>query len=142
MKMKIVAVMTAAALTLALTACGGSTDDPQIDAQVNAQTVTDACHNSIKNQLKDPESAQFTNEDVNATPKAKPPADLNPVRTDHYYIVIGAVNAKNEFGGYTGAKACGCDAVLHKDGSADAIANIIDPDAPDTDAPDTSDNGS
>lgn len=126
--------------TLLVTGCSESAADKAADAsaqaaeqqQENSDAIKAICEGSIKKQLKDPGSAQFSNEQVNASPTATPPATLNVSAGDHYYIVIGMVNAKNSFGGYTGNEAYGCDAVLRKNGDTEGIAHIVNEDSGDT----------
>lgn len=117
-----------AAVALTLIACGDSQPTAEEKAQLDQGAVRGACENSVKNQLKDPGSAQFGNENVNDHPTATPPSDLefDAAAGDRYFIVLGTINAKNSMGGYTGAKPFGCDAKLTKDGHATGIAKIID----------------
>lgn len=72
------AAVGAAAAAVALTGCGGpSSDDAEKIEQVKS---------AVLEQLKDPESAQFSNVRVVGG------------------LVCGEVNAKNSFGGYVGKR--------------------------------------
>lgn len=135
------AVITAFAL-VGLTACGDITKPSAADqSAINQDTIQGACENSIKNQLKDPDSAKFSNWNINWHPTAQPPADLGFKTGDQYVIAIATVNAKNSFGGYDGPQVFGGDALLHSNGDADCIAKIVDVNSDNTDTPDAGTGG-
>jgi hypothetical protein len=77
-----------------------------------AQDAIDACQQSVKKMLKDPDSARF--DDWTASQGGSPPAGMvyAPASGDVYYSAHGMVNAKNGFGGYTGDEPYTCDAVV------------------------------
>ncbi|WP_440717496.1 hypothetical protein [Gordonia oryzae] len=123
---------------LIVSGCSSTPDgDTPYIAEANAK---EACENSIKNQLSDPGSAQFSQEQVTKRPDHQytPPATLetSAAATDHFYIIVGMVNAKNKFGGYVGDEAFSCEAVVHQNGDATGIANIADNNSTPTDTPD------
>lgn len=140
MKIARIAPIATGCMLAAVIVSGCSTapdgDTPYI-AEANAK---EACENSVKNQLNDPGSAQFSQEQVTKRPDHQytPPATLeeSAAATDHFYIIVGMVNAKNQFGGYVGNEAYSCEAVVHQNGDATGIANIANNDSTPTDTPD------
>lgn len=119
-------------LALLIASCGSS---PRSDTSDNPEaiepTVIDACQISIKNNLKDPDSAQFNSwkawpvTQVNSTPPAS--LTYNPGAGDMYYSGSGNANAKNGFGGYVGFRPYVCDAVVSNHTHVVAIAHSVKP---------------
>jgi hypothetical protein len=73
-----------------------------------------ACHDSIENQMKDPDSADYKNETATRG-------------TGQNYTVSGMVNGANSYGGMTGFTAYTCTASLDADGETmRATANILE----------------
>lgn len=92
-------------------------------------SVIDTCQGSVKKQLKDPDSAKFS--DWKAwlvTHHHKPPtvSSYHPENGDKLYSAGGAVNAKNSYGGYTGDQGWACDASVTTDGDVHAHASSIE----------------
>ena len=82
----------------------GRDSTPTVEAPAdNRDWAILACHDSIENQLKDPESADYKNE-----------AAIR--QTGQTYDVSGMVNAKNSYGGMVGFRAYTCSATLDPDG--------------------------
>lgn len=86
MKMKSWRAASAAGLALVafgVTACGSS-GSAQIDEQVQREDAKSACHKFVKDRLKSPSSAKFSEEDYTGT--------------DGVYTFKGAVDSQNSFG--------------------------------------------
>jgi hypothetical protein len=83
-----------------------------------AEAVVKVCHEDVRNSLRDPDSAQFTQwkawEVGSSTMPHGPDGEV--------YSAAGLVNAKNGFGGYVGNTPYTCDAVVSKDGNVRARA--------------------
>jgi hypothetical protein len=88
-------------------------------AQDYRTDVIGACQDSVKQALKDPDSAQFS--DWTASESA-PAAGVAHYANETDYSASGMVNAKNGFGGYDGNQAYSCDAAVH-DGTVNATAH-------------------
>lgn len=73
--------------------------------------VVDTCQDSVRKQLKDPDSARFNDWTASAKDGSA-----------YYYSASGMVNAKNGFGGYTGDQLYSCDATVTADGTVRAQA--------------------
>ncbi|SKQ12443.1 hypothetical protein [Mycobacteroides abscessus] len=88
------------------------------------RSIIEACQGSVKKQLKDPESARFSDWKAWTVTKGTPMGGLTyaPELGDKFYSSGGMVNAKNSFGGYAGNKAYICDGVFSHDGSTYAHA--------------------
>jgi hypothetical protein len=67
----------------ALSSCAKPTPTPE-------QQLIQEAHDAVRQKLKDPESARFKEDDLEVMPEQG--------------VVCGKVNAKNGFGGYTGAQ--------------------------------------
>jgi hypothetical protein len=76
-------IMIVMGAVVALSGCAG-TNDP-VNVKYDA---TNACENWVKNELKSPATADFSNEVVNDDPSAAQPA----------FTITGAVDADNSFG--------------------------------------------
>lgn len=95
------------------------------EAEIESAVVR-TCQDGAKKQLKDPDSAKF-GDDWKAwivTHSDQPPSNYHPENGDQLYSAAGSVNAKNGFGGYTGAQMWACDAVVTpgEDGKVSARA--------------------
>lgn len=77
---------------ITVSACSGTDDEGWRIYSAEA-----ACKDSVKKQLKDPDSAEFGTVTVTESGAGK-------------YAVTGTVNARNSFGGYTGMKPFTCSA--------------------------------
>lgn len=111
----VIGIIAVAGLGVVFSILGNMSDDSSGDDKDGnsvpaVETVADngdwaivACHDSVENQLKDPDSADYKNETA--------------VRgTGQSYTVSGMVNAKNSYGGMTGFSAYTCTATLDRDG--------------------------
>jgi hypothetical protein len=99
-----------------------STTHSQADDQTD---VVDACQDSVKKMLKDPDSARF--DSWTAWPKpGSPPAGMVYNPGDVYFTASGMVNAKNGFGEYGGNEPYLCDAVVTTSGTVRAQARAAD----------------
>lgn len=90
--------------------------------------VVDTCQGSVKKQLKDPDSAKFSDwKSWVITQHDEPPrvSNYHPENGDKLYGAGGQVNAKNGFGGYNGNEAWGCDAAVTTSGDVHADAYSI-----------------
>jgi hypothetical protein len=104
--------------------------------QENEQAVIEICHDAVKKDLRDPDSAKF-GDDWKAWPVThydKPPSvSYYPEQGDKLYSAGGSVNAKNGFGGYVGDQPYGCDAAVETNGKirahAYSLADILNPTA-------------
>jgi len=88
-------------------------------------TVIDTCQDSIKKQLKDPDSAKFGGDWkawIVPNYSKPPPVTFHPEQGDKYWNAGGSVNAKNSFGGYVGDQAYACDAAVTSSGDVNARA--------------------
>lgn len=114
---------------LGLLAWAGSGPTTYTPKDIQA-SVVDTCQGSAKKGLKDPGSAQFGDDwkawEVTAA-GSTPPAGMayDPSAGDKYYSAGGEVNAKNGFGGYSGAEPYVCDAVVSTDGNIRARAHSM-----------------
>jgi hypothetical protein len=132
-----------ATIAMVLSACGGASATPApatfTEQEIEA-SVIDTCQQSVKDDLKDPDSAKFR-DDWKAwivTHHDKPPkvSNYHPENGDTLYSAGGSVNAKNGFGGYAGDQMYGCDAAVTKGGDIHAKAySLNDILNPDTDTP-------
>src|ERR1700738_4787121 len=92
--------LVAVPVAMVLSACGGmtSTTPTTYSEQENEQAVIDTCHDAVKKDLKDPDSAKF-GDDWKAwivTHYDKPPSvSYYPDQGDKLYSAGGSVNAKN-----------------------------------------------
>jgi hypothetical protein len=119
-----------APIAMVLSACGGTTSTtPTTSSTLSQQEIEAAviktCQGSVKKQLKDPDSAKFS--DWKAwivTHHDKPPrvSNYHPENGDTLYSAGGNVNAKNSFGGYVGYQMYGCDASVTKSDDVNALA--------------------
>ncbi|QBC87408.1 hypothetical protein [Mycobacterium avium] len=112
--------LAAAVIALAAAPTAHAYTEQEIEA-----SVVDTCQGSVKDSLKDPDSAKFS--DWKAwivTHHDKPPAVSNyhPENGDQLYSAGGLVNAKNSYGGYTGNEMWGCDAAVTTSGNIHAHA--------------------
>lgn len=101
-----------------LAACSGvgTGSDPSRD-------VVSTCQDSVKKQLKDPDSARFDGWTAQRGLKAAPLSmTYDAGAGDAYWTASGEVNAKNSFGGYVGSRTYSCDAIVSKSGNIHARA--------------------
>jgi hypothetical protein len=101
-----------APIATVLSACMTSTT-PTYSEQDNERSVIETCQESVKKNLKDPDSAKFGDDWkawIVTNYSTPPPVSYNPANGDKLYSAGGSVNAKNSFGGYVGNQAYGCDA--------------------------------
>lgn len=85
----------------------------QSNGKVSDQQLIEKAKNSVRNELKDPYSAQFSG--------------IKVKRNEQGGFVCGMVNAKNSFGGYVGNElfmAGAVMAVLPKEGSENEFAHV------------------
>jgi Protein of unknown function (DUF2510) len=87
------------------------------------------CQGSIRDQLRDPDSAQFSEWKAWPSPKVNVPVgmEFHPESGDKLYYATGLANAKNGFGGYVGDQRFTCDAVVKKNGDTVAGARKSEP---------------
>lgn len=92
------------AAVLLIGGCSSTPETPEEKDEDLKWTAIAACKNSVKAQLKDPESADFQNENAET------------VTLGQSWRVTGEVNANNSFGGKVGFTEFTCDATLKEDG--------------------------
>jgi hypothetical protein len=128
-------VTTAALITAAVGLASRAYSSPGYSEQEIEAAVVDTCQKSVKDNLRDPDSAKFGH-DWKAwivTHHDKPPmvSNYHPENGDTLYSAGGSVNAKNGFGGYTGDEMWGCDASVTTDGDvhphAYSLNDILNP---------------
>lgn len=104
----------------------GTTTSAVSREQVEAGVV-ETCQKAIRNKLKDPDSAQFSSWKSFEMTRGTPGSGLNyqPEFGDKFYRSSGMANAKNSFGGYVGNQAYTCDAVVGRDGTVTAQAELL-----------------
>lgn len=78
-------IMLAVAILGSLTACGS-------DTMGNGYGARDSCHDFVKQQLKSPSSAKFTDLTATPTDSIGGPADIGP------WTFTGTVDSQNDFG--------------------------------------------
>lgn len=90
--------------------------------------VIETCQGSVKKQLRDPDSARFSDWEVWDSHGVAPGGlTYNAAAGDKLYSASGMADAKNGFGGYGGSEAYTCNAVVTADGDITAQAiNISD----------------
>jgi hypothetical protein len=121
-----------AVLWIMLATCGhssntSSTTTPTTYSEQEIEaSVINTCQKSVKDNLRDPDSAKF-NDGWKAwivTQHDKPPrvSNYHPENGDKLYGAVGGVNAKNGFGGYAGMQLYGCDASVTTSGDIHAQA--------------------
>jgi hypothetical protein len=114
-----------------LSACGGmtSTTPTTYSEQEDERAVIDICHDAVKKDLRDPDSAKF-GDDWKAWPVTQhdtpPRVSYYPEQGDKLYSAVGSVNAKNGFGGYVGDQPYGCDAAVETNGEIRARAYSLE----------------
>lgn len=86
--MKYIRLCLVATAAMALVACGEQS--PEQKAAMNEISFTRMAKEKIKERLKDPDSAIFSDVYFNRTQK------------DQIDVICGKVNSKNSFGGYSG----------------------------------------
>lgn len=79
----------------------------------NTETAKDACEGSVKNQLKDPDSAKFRGLQVVEMSAAG-------------WSIVGEVNANNSFGGKTGYFPFSCYATMRDAETVNAKATLLE----------------
>lgn len=99
--------------------------DHAVTGPAAERSAIDTCQGSVRKQLKDPDSARFSGWTATETGSAPSTSDLEYTAGDQTYVVLGAANAKNGFGGYNGDEMYSCVAVVHKDGTTTARAHRI-----------------
>lgn len=92
------------AAALLIVGCTSTPETPEEKNEDLKWTAIAACKNSVKAQLKDPDSADFQNEEAET------------VTLGQKWHVTGEVNANNSFGGKVGFTEFTCDATLNEDG--------------------------
>lgn len=116
-------IAVVAGIAIGLSACGGTST--YTDDQFKALAV-DTCQQSVKNQLKDPESVQFGDDWkawlVTNSDKPSKVKNYKPENGDKLFSAGGSVNAKNGFGGYVGDQPYGCDATATTGNEINAVA--------------------
>lgn len=86
----------------------------RVDQQIR-DAGTSTCEKSVKQQLKDPDSADFRNEKVTYS------------EYESKYTIVGEVNANNSFGGKVGYQVFGCDVTYDKaTDNVHAEAHLVD----------------
>ncbi|MFF0707015.1 hypothetical protein [Gordonia sputi] len=126
MKSRSAALAGAVALMFAVGGCGGvdaaATDAATTDSGMSSteqrlreKRVKRVCEQSVQQQLKDPDSAQFRNE--TAEPETERGAK---------WSVTGEVNANNSFGGKVGYVMFTCTATYADNGDTEGRAVILE----------------
>ena len=89
--------------------------------------VISTCQDAILRNLRDPDSAQFSEWKAWSAPNADPPPGLEfrPSAGDKYYAGAGLVNAANGFGGLSGKQPYACSAVVTTAGKVRAQASPV-----------------
>lgn len=129
---KILAVLVGIGALVGLASCiahtnhSGSSTPPSRSETVEAGVIA-SCEDSVRRQLKDPDSAQFSEWKAWTVTSLSKTTTLSyhPENGDRAYSAGGMVNAKNGYGGYTGASLWACDAVVNG-AYVDAVANSMD----------------
>lgn len=117
-------VFVTISIAILLSACGGTDDVTEgqtttgmdsLEQSLREKRVKRVCEKSVKQQLKDPDSAQFREE----TARPDTPLGLK-------WLVTGEVNARNSFGGMVGFTAFTCVATYDADsGDTQGEASIL-----------------
>ncbi|WP_331436457.1 hypothetical protein RND64_04585 [Gordonia sp. w5E2] len=126
MKSRSAALAGAVALMFVVGGCGGvdaaATDAATTDSGMSSteqrlreKRVKRVCEQSVQQQLKDPDSAQFRNE--TAEPETERGAK---------WSVTGEVNANNSFGGKVGYVMFTCTATYADNGDTEGRAVILE----------------
>ena len=86
-------------------------------------SVIDTCQDAVKQNLRDPDSARFSDWTATVTSSTRSLRVQHiPQNGDTVYQAAGNVNAKNGFGGFNGDRPYQCDAVVSTDGNTYAVA--------------------
>lgn len=107
----------------------GPKPSPNADSPELQSRVVKNCERNIRQGLKDPDSAKFAEWKVwRAASDRQPPAGMafRPDQGDAFYQASVAVNAKNAFGAYVGARPYFCNMVFPAKGSGLVEAHEID----------------
>ena len=128
MKSRSAALAGAVALMFAVGGCGGvgdgdsnasnattTTGMSSTEQRLREKRVKRVCEQSVQQQLKDPDSAQFRNE--TAEPETERGAK---------WSVTGEVNANNSFGGKVGYVMFTCTATYADNGDTEGRAVILE----------------
>lgn len=125
MRIRLAVLVGAVALPVVISGCGGgeaadvgatTTEGmSSTEQRLREKRVIRVCEQSVRQQLKDPDSAQFRGEK----------AESDTVRGDKWSIT-GEVNANNSFGGKVGYVMFTCTATYADDGSTEGRAVILE----------------
>lgn len=101
------------AFALVLAGCGS---DAKPDER---QLVSDECHQAVKKELRDPDSARFGEEEYIAEIERPPTATALGKNPDiaTAFGFVGSVNSRNGFGGMGEFQSYQCDVFFDKDGN-------------------------
>lgn len=122
-RLGLIAASASGLATALVSGCGGSassTSPTSFSPEVVQESVIDTCQKGVRNTLKDPDSARFSDwkawEVTNPSSKPMGTLTYTPGAGDRFYSSGGMVNAKNSFGGYNGNEPFICDAIVSREG--------------------------
>ncbi|MCG7593726.1 hypothetical protein [Mycobacterium sp. PSTR-4-N] len=93
-----------------------------VNFRSHTANVIATCQNAVRESLRDPGSARFSEWIARKSDGGRPPSNMEIGTDDELYLASGSVDAKNGFGGYAEDLYYTCTAVVSEDGQIHARA--------------------